>query len=60
VPERPELLIGLKYDALVGSLFVTVVKGKYLCDRNSPDKSLSKIRRKFDFFANARLMAMNF
>ena len=44
--EKPELLIGLKYDALVGSLFVSVIEGKYFSERNSPDKLPSK---KLDF-----------
>ncbi|RNA43653.1 synaptotagmin-16 isoform X4 [Brachionus plicatilis] len=37
--EKPELLIGLKYDALLGNLLVKILKGSNLIDRTIPDKS---------------------
>ena len=39
--EIPSLLIGLKYDALLGNLFVHIIKGNNLIDRYSSDKSPS-------------------
>lgn len=40
--EKPELLIGLKYDALLGNLLVKIIKGNNIFDRNSPEKLPSK------------------
>ncbi|CAF0839375.1 unnamed protein product [Brachionus calyciflorus] len=37
--EKPELLIGLRYDALLGNLLVKIIRGNNFIDRNTPEKS---------------------
>ena len=44
--EKPNLLIGLKYDALIGNLYVNILKGSNLYDRQASDKSPSNYLNK--------------
>ena len=37
-----QLLIGLKYDAIIGSLFVEICQGRHFFDRNFLDKTLGE------------------
>ena len=40
-PERSRIQIGLKYDALIGNLYVHVIKCSNVFDLASPDKTPS-------------------
>ena len=52
---KPELLLGLKYDALIGNLYVTISRCANLYDKIASDKNPSKQKKNSNYLVHALL-----